>query len=116
MLGRGALKHFFYPVFLLATPRSQGLKRTDYIIQGRGGACSSRLPVQKDNCMDMVGHNDIVFNRYTWKTGFDQLQLFFYDLAARLSFYRNFGRSKPLPYRYSDGFIGRREVSSDYFG
>ena len=64
----------------------------------------------------MVGHNDIVFNRYTWKTGFDQLQLFFYDLAAKLSFYRNFGRSKPLPYRYSDGFIGRREVSSDYFG
>ena len=68
MFGIRALKHFFYSKFLLAATRSQRLKRANYIIQGRGGACSSRLFMQKDNCMDMVGHNNIIFNGYTRKS------------------------------------------------
>ena len=99
MLGRGTLKHFFYSKSLLAAARSQGFKRTNYIIQGRGGACSSRLFVQKYNRVDMVRHNDIIFNRYTWETSFNQPQLLFYNLTARLQSNRDFGRSKPLPYR-----------------
>ena len=50
---------------------TNGFVGTLYIIQGRGGACSSRLFVQKYNRVNMIGHNDIIFNRYTRKTDFD---------------------------------------------
>ena len=48
--------------------------------------------------VNVVGHNDVILNRNTSETRFYQLQLLFYNLAARLQFYRDFGRSKPLPY------------------
>ena len=46
--------------------------------------------------VNVVGHNDVILNRNTSETRFDQLQLLFYNLAARLQFYRDFGRSKPI--------------------
>ena len=63
-------------------------------------ACSSRLPMKKYYRVNVVGHNDVILNRNTSETRFYQLQLLFYNLAARLQFYRDFGRSKPLPYRF----------------
>ena len=38
---------------------------------GRGGACSSRIIVQEYNRMDMIGHDNVIFNRNTRKTGFN---------------------------------------------
>ena len=73
MLCRRSLKHFFYPVFLLAAARSQGLKRTNHIVQGRGGACSSRLLMQEYYRVNMVWHNDVILYRNTGETGFHQL-------------------------------------------
>ena len=71
------------------------LASSGYMIQGRGGACSSRLFVQKDNCVDMVGHNTVALeNRASINCNCS-----FYNLAAGDQFNRNFGRSKPLPYR-----------------
>ena len=73
MFSRGTLKHFFYSKFLLTATRSQRLKCANHIIQGREGACSSRFFMEKDNCMDMVGHNNIIFNGYTRKSSLNQL-------------------------------------------
>ena len=59
-------------------------------------ACSSRLPMKKYYRVNVVGHNDVILNRNTSETRFDQLQLLFYNLAARLQFYRDFGRSNAI--------------------
>ena len=55
-------------------------------------------PMKKYYRVNVVGHNDVILNRNTSETRFNQLQLLFYNLAARLLFYNKFGRSKPLPY------------------
>ena len=97
MLGRRALKHFFDTVFLLATTRSQGLKRTDHIIQGRGGACSSRLLMQEYNRMDMVGHNDIVFNRNARKRVSSKCNCSFTISPQGFNLIVNSGGASPSP-------------------
>ena len=46
--------------------------------------CSSRLFMQEYHCVYMVRHHDMIFNRYTRRSVFAQLSLFFFDLSAAL--------------------------------
>ena len=100
---RGTLRVFFRKLFG-GTGRGDerlipnGINFASFLSKTLRLHCSSRLSMKKYYRVNVIGHNDVILNRNTSETRFDQLQLLFYNLAARLQFYRDFGRSKPLPY------------------